>query len=112
MRSRWLVDLSTLRMLACKKPVRRALPLPVILKFSSSVKHVVIEYEFDLDDYVKTNGDELYINMSLDQIYGDHKLEDDRKVGFEQEYKSHSVTTTMLELPEGYEASYIPENQS
>lgn len=67
-----------------------------------------IDVEFTLDDYVKTNGDEIYVNMNLERIYQHGEVEKDREIPLELRYKSSGILTTVLNIPEGYEVEYLP----
>lgn len=70
-----------------------------------------IAYEFELADYVSKNEDEVYINLALDKSFKDAKLSEDRVVPFEVDYKSKNHYTVVLSIPDGYEATYLPEAQ-
>ncbi|MEW6469325.1 MAG: DUF3857 domain-containing protein [Bacteroidota bacterium] len=70
-------------------------------------------YKFRLPDYLKVNGNELYLNMNLDKTYMNDLLDaEKRKVPREVEYKSIDRFVTVLEVPQGYSVTYLPANAS
>lgn len=72
-----------------------------------------IRYKWKLDSYVQTNGDEIYLNPMLEKPY--QKLSFDttlRKVPFEFDYRIKDRSVVVIEIPAGYEAQYVPENNS
>ena len=71
----------------------------------------VISYDFSLEDYVSKNEDELYVNLTLDKEYMDEDISIKRKIPYEVDFKSKSNLTVILDIPNGYEATYLPENQ-
>ena len=68
-----------------------------------------VSYDFTIDDYVLENGDELYVNMNLNNILEGQKIEDDRSVPIQNKFEVSYVTENSLQIPEGYEVDYIPE---
>lgn len=71
---------------------------------------LVMNYEFTLEDYANINEDEIYLNLSLNQIYTNENFKKDRKVPYELRFKSSNETVVSLSVPEGYEVSYVPKN--
>ena len=70
-----------------------------------------ITYDFTVGDYYNAINDELYVNPYLDKsLVGD--LIKDRATPRENDYKYMNRSVTILELPEGYEPSFIPEDVS
>ncbi len=74
-------------------------------------ENLQIEYDFLLDDYVSKNEDELYVNLTLDKEYLDYDLNPKRNVPYEVDFKSKNDLTVILDIPEGYSATYLPENK-
>lgn len=70
-----------------------------------------IEYEFNVSDYYKEIAGDIYINLMLDKSYLDDMIED-RLIPLENEYKFVNRNITVLNIPEGFEASFIPKDQS
>lgn len=70
-----------------------------------------INYEFELDKYIKLNNNEIYVNMNLDKYMEEYKaLELDRKTDVEYEFCKSVKLYIKLIIPEGYSISYLPEN--
>ncbi len=70
----------------------------------------VVNYDFTINQYIKKLGNELYINMNLNQKLLSFKTEKDRKYTIKYDYKDYYNFTTTLHIPEGYVVDYIPEN--
>lgn len=73
----------------------------------------VVDYTFTLDDYARVAGDEIYLNMNLDRSYQNMKI--DTSVVFSPVINDFTFTEThitRLEIPEGYEVSYLPEDDT
>ena len=70
----------------------------------------IVNYEFTIDQYIKKLGNEIYINMNLNQKLSDFKTPKDRKYDIKYDYKEYYNFTTTLNIPEGYVIDYIPEN--
>jgi hypothetical protein len=75
-------------------------------------KDLIIDYMFNINDYAKILGDEIYINLNLRQDETDFKFEDDRENDIEVTYKSCYDYHTTLEIPEGYVVDYLPKDLS
>ncbi len=69
----------------------------------------IVDYSFTVDDYVKTLGDEIFINMNLNKDLSDYKTEKDRKYEMDYDYKQYYSYTNVLNIPDGYELEYVPE---
>lgn len=69
-----------------------------------------VDYKFQIGDYVKKVGDELYINLCLNRNYYNQYLEADRSVPKENEYKYVLDEYYELTLPSGYTVEYLPKN--
>lgn len=73
-------------------------------------KNLLVEYTFQIADYIKNLEDEIFINLNLNKDITVFKTRDDRKLALEMEYNNKYATTTTLEIPEGYKVSYLPKN--
>jgi Domain of Unknown Function with PDB structure (DUF3857)/Transglutaminase-like superfamily len=73
-------------------------------------KDFEINYEFNIRDYAKQLGDEIYVNLNLNRDLAFYKTEDDRENEIEVKYKSYYEYKNILEIPEGYSVDYLPEN--
>jgi len=71
---------------------------------------VVIDYKFDLPDYVKYDQNEMYINLNMDKGLILEKLTEGRKVPVEMKNKTQKRLVTILNIPKGYEVEYMPPN--
>ena len=73
-------------------------------------KDLGINYAFTLGDYVKQNGNELYINMQLEKVYMNDLIDADREAPKEIEFKTIDRGINTLDIPAGYKVSYLPES--
>lgn len=69
--------------------------------------------EFELMDYGKKVADELYLNLNLFKFYEHQEIDyPKRTIPIEHEYKSKSDYVTIINIPEGYKVSYLPDSKS
>ena len=68
-----------------------------------------IDYKFDIPDYYREIGDNIYINLILDKTHTDDLLED-RSVPLENEYKFTHRSIVELTIPENYKVKTIPKD--
>ncbi len=71
-----------------------------------------IEYTFNIDDYIKHAGNELYINMHLSKLWQTSSIKKDRKYPMDLENTQQDINIVTLEIPNGYSLRYIPDNIS
>ena len=71
-----------------------------------------VTYSITLKDYVKKNGDEYYINLNLDKILSQEKIDKTRKNAIEHEYYSVYDNTFELDLKNRFDITYLPKNRS
>lgn len=69
-----------------------------------------INYDFNISDYTKLLGDEIYVNLNLNREISLYKVEEDRENEIEVKYKSEYSFRNVLEIPEHYKVDYLPEN--
>lgn len=70
-----------------------------------------IDYHFSVPDYVRVNGDELYLNPFLKKYFSDGKINvETNKVDKESLYEEMNRNVIIYEFPEGYKLDFIPEN--
>ena len=82
-------------------------------KISASDKTVNIKTSFEVPDYGKTIGDEMYINLNLDRTYNSSLLDTSkRRVGVDNEFRFQVKNYTELTVPEGFAISSIPANHA
>lgn len=71
--------------------------------------HAVISADFELPDYAKFLGNEVYINMNLLKIYTGQEIDfPKRKIPIEYDFKSTMRHVVVLDLADGYKVSEMP----
>ncbi len=77
-------------------------------------KSLKIDYDFTIEDYVKSAGDEFYLNLNFDKNLKNSKLDIEKRKGIsvEYEYKILDKDEVELELPAGVEVTYLPKNSN
>jgi hypothetical protein len=73
-------------------------------------KDLKISYEFNIEDYVRRNADDIYLNLNLDREFQNDNIEASRMLDIEKKYKQLLVTVVKIEIPKGYKVGYMPEN--
>lgn len=71
-----------------------------------------INYRFNLGDYSLSSGNEIFVNMNLDRMFEKSAIEKGRRLPVEFEHKRRFVNTVTFKIPDGYELSYLPPNDS
>lgn len=73
-----------------------------------------IWYEYNLADYMQAYDDEYYLNMNLDRDLSTNKLDLEKRKGIPMEIDNTTkdIDNVILEIPEGYEVTYVPKNAS
>ncbi len=70
-----------------------------------------ISSTFEIPDYVKSFGDEIYINLNLEKLLGSTPIDTaKRKIAIENDYLYTITQVHTLKIPEGYMAEYVPKN--
>ncbi|MGK7397205.1 MAG: DUF3857 domain-containing protein [Candidatus Cyclobacteriaceae bacterium M3_2C_046] len=73
---------------------------------------LIVDYKYQLEDYVSNVDGEIFINMSLDKSYFNNLIElEKKKLPVENEFKHQNQQTTVFEIPAGYEVDYLPQDQ-
>jgi hypothetical protein len=68
---------------------------------------------YELPDYIKNIGEKIYLNPSLEKQGQNEKIDmSDRKLPFEEQHKGIQRTVTIINIPDGYELNYKPEDVS
>lgn len=70
-----------------------------------------IDYKFNISDYYRQIGDNIYVNLQLDKTMTDALIQN-RTVPVKSEYKYINRSIVKLEIPEGYRISDVPEDVS
>ncbi len=74
---------------------------------------VWITADMELPDYAKKLGDEWYLNMNLFKFYEHQEIDyPKRKMPIEYEFQTASSYVTVVKVPAGYKASYVPKSQT
>jgi hypothetical protein len=82
-----------------------------INKISSTDKVMNFTASFQLPDYGKKIADEYYINLNLDKSFITSPIDTaKRKVAVDHDFKFRTKNYTVLDVPQGFEVSYVPEN--
>jgi len=68
--------------------------------------------EFTIEDYVTVSDDELFINLHLSKSSVKDKIDKERENAIVIDHKYTSTMNVFLEIPAGYEISYVPESTS
>ena len=78
--------------------------------FDNKDTPLVLEYDLDIDSYTKTIGDKIYLNLDIDRSLSSSDVDSkDRKFSKKIDYKFERHFTTNFQIPDGYKASYIPD---
>lgn len=78
--------------------------------FTDRSRPAEVTYNWQLSDYARENGNEIYINMHLNKWFRNDLLDaTKRDVGREMEYKYHDTFVYILNIPAGYKPTYVPE---
>ncbi len=71
---------------------------------------LTVDYDFNVSNYAKVIGDEIYINLNLNKSIAQLKTEEDREMPLEHNYLDSFQFQNTFIVPEGYEVDYLPEN--
>lgn len=74
-------------------------------------KNFIVDYSFSIRNYAKILGDEIFLNLNLNKKLSAFRTFKDRENEIEYDYKNQYYFTNTLEIPEGYEVDYLPEDQ-
>ncbi|SDK06869.1 Transglutaminase-like superfamily protein [Flavobacterium glycines] len=75
-------------------------------------KPYIINYNFDLDNYIIQLDSDVYINLFLDKFFDDLLIEKNRISDFDFEYLTQFSKNYHLEIPKNYNIKQIPKNFS
>ncbi|MBC7886279.1 MAG: DUF3857 domain-containing protein [Ferruginibacter sp.] len=66
---------------------------------------------FEIPDYAKSIGDEIYINLNLEKLFGSNPIDTvKRKIAIENDFLYTINQVHSLKIPDGYVSDYIPKN--
>lgn len=75
-------------------------------------KPYIINYNFDLDNYIIKLDSDVYINLFLDKFFENFLIEKNRISNFDFEYLTQYSKNYNLEIPKNYTIKQIPKNFS
>lgn len=70
----------------------------------------IVNYKFDLSNYIVKVDKELYVNLLLDKTFEKMSIEKNRTSKFEFEYLTAANNSYELTIPDNYEIEYLPKN--
>ncbi|WP_456440900.1 DUF3857 domain-containing protein [Psychroserpens sp.] len=71
---------------------------------------LILEYDLDIDSYTRNISNKIYINLNIDRSLSTSDVEiKDRKYSKKIDYQFEKNFKTNFQIPEGYTASYIPD---
>ena len=73
-------------------------------------KDFIVNYDFTINNYINSSGDEIYVNLNLDKSPLGFKIPEEDILPKEYDYKSIDKYSYTLEIPEGYVLDFIPED--
>lgn len=72
---------------------------------------LLIKFDFKIPNYAKQVDDEYYVNLHLDKMGKDSKIDvDKRKMDIVLDNKYRNIDEVKLTIPAGFKIDYIPEN--
>ncbi|MFK7781236.1 DUF3857 domain-containing protein [Psychroserpens sp.] len=81
--------------------------------FDNKSTPLILEYDLDIDSYIRNIGNKIYINLNIDRTLSKSDIETEgRKYSKKIDYQFEKHFTTNFQIPEGYKASYIPDELS
>jgi len=71
-----------------------------------------VKYNFEIDGYIRSMDDELYLNMNFNKGFLWNKLDKERETPLMFKYQNIVKHEYIFKIPDGYKVDYIPENVS
>ena len=71
-----------------------------------------VRYDFSIDNYFQSVGDEIYVNLNLSREYANSQFGPDRKTPQERDYKRVGEEVIEFEVPENMTVEYLPQDAS
>ncbi|MCW3805227.1 DUF3857 domain-containing protein [Plebeiibacterium marinum] len=70
-----------------------------------------VQYSFEIEDYIKTVGEEIFVNMNLDKPYQGMLVDTSETVApVQNDFYCSEKYITRFRIPQGYEVTYIPKD--
>ena len=80
--------------------------------FDNTPTPLVIKYDLAINDYVRTIGDKIFLNLDIDKTLSNSNIDiKSRKYSKKIDHKFQKRFVTKLKVPDGYKVSYLPEVQ-
>ena len=73
-------------------------------------KPYIINFNFDLANYIIKIDKEIFVNLFLDRNFEKLTIEKDRESKYEMDFLFHSEAVYELEIPQNYKVKYLPKN--
>ncbi|MDZ7848598.1 MAG: DUF3857 domain-containing protein [Owenweeksia sp.] len=73
---------------------------------------VKVNYQLEIPGYVYQNEEELILNLNLEKIMNDYQIKKDRQHPLTNNFKYRIDLQFSLQIPEGYQVKYLPENDA
>lgn len=81
--------------------------------FDNKSTPLILKYDLDIDSYTRNISNKIYLNLNIDRSLSNSDVEiKDRKYSKKIDYQFEKHFTTNFQIPEGYKASYIPDEMS
>jgi len=71
---------------------------------------MTVDYDLRWENAVSAYGDEIYIDLDFSKEFGKFKFSEKRTQDYLFSHKIHRQTIVELEIPEGYQTGFLPEN--
>lgn len=72
-----------------------------------------LSFDLEIDNYSKTVGNKTFINLNLDRVLSQSKIDiEDRKYSRKIDYKHQKTYQTVFNIPEGFTVSKVPKTLS
>ncbi|HAN40043.1 MAG TPA: hypothetical protein DCQ29_14170 [Chitinophagaceae bacterium] len=82
-----------------------------IIKANPLLREAIIKGNYEVPDYVKRAGNEIFINLNLEKFFNGPGIDTaKRMMALENDFHYTIEQYHILHLPQGYTASYIPKN--
>lgn len=76
-------------------------------------KSIDINYEFQVEDYVRSYKDEIYVNLNLERTYKNFKADTSLSVApIGNDFHFVKKDVTSIEIPADYKLEYLPKNSA
>ncbi|NRA92388.1 MAG: DUF3857 domain-containing protein [Psychroserpens sp.] len=81
--------------------------------FDNSEASLELSYDLEIDSYIRNIGNKIYLNPNIDRTLSKSDIDvKDRKFSKKIDYHFQKEFDTTIEIPEGYQLSYLPDPMS